>query len=737
MGDTLRISLIGLGAIGVPIAHKLYQTYADRFSLILSGTRRNRFESSETRINGQRFLPCVISSREELNEALDLLIVCVKNYDLESALADIIRVVTPDTIILPLQNGIYAYEFFKKNFPNHVVLEGYVQGPNTYWEKRNYYYQNAGTMHIGSSNPLFQEGAEKAYTQLVNAGIDVYLEKDIQHMVWKKWMLNVAGNSVTALTGADYSMFKYYSDLQQICISAMEEFLQVAEAEHVSLDKKDVQDVIEYYVSYNGSKKTSMLMDVLNERKTENDYLAGMLLKLAERHGLNLPVIQTLYCLMEAKERVYMEGQGCITMKYLFREGVEYSEGLKKSMQDINDKMSSVEYARSVNSGHPEELQAILNYAIDHTAFYSGIQKEGVSLSDFPVMNKTILNEHYDEIVVHAFDGQKTHKMHTSGSTGIPFTVIQDLAKRERHIADLKYFGAMGGYLDHDPMCYLRAKPTATPAEQERDNIWQLDICNLSEKNLTEYYHVMVEKKCTALMAYPSTLETAVDFWSKHFTNNSCIKTIISTSETLTDEVKGKLRAFFGDEVGVYARYSNTENGILGQETGKSGLFQLNWASYYFEILKLESDERAEDGELGRIVVTDLYNKAFPMIRYDTGDVARMHCDNNDTLPVFMELYGRRMDLIYDTKGEVVSPFLLCRTMRLSHGIEQWQFIQETATEYTLKITANTEVKPSCEEEVKSFKKTLGEDAVIHVEYVENIPVMNSLKRKLIVSNLK
>lgn len=732
-----NIALIGFGAIGVPIADLLYKKYADQFYLIASGAIRQNLEATEITINGSRFTPKIVSTKEEINGELDVLIVCVKNYDLESALKDIKCVVTKKTKILPLQNGIFSYEFFKSKFPDRVVLEGYVQGPNTYWKEAAYYYQNAGAMHIGSSNEQWQAEAHAVYDWLKAAQIDVYFETNIRYMVWKKWMLNVAGNSVTALTGADYSMFKYYGELQQICISAMEEFLKVAEAEQVPLGVNDIQDIIEYYVSYNGSKKTSMLMDVLNERKTENDYLAGTLLTIAERHALKLPVIHTLYKLVEAKERVYMEGKGCIMMKYLFREGVTYSDGLKKAMQDIDKKMSSVEYARSVNAGNVSALQELLKYAIHHTAYYSGIREDGVCLSDFPVMNKTILNEHYDEIMVHAYDGQPTHKMHTSGSTGIPFTVIQDLAKRERHIADLKYFGTMAGYLDQDPMCYLRAKPTATLVEQERDNIWQLDICNLNEKNLTEYYHVMVEKKCTALMAYPSTLETAVDFWSAHFTNNSCISTIISTSEALTDEVKDKLRAFFGDNVGVYARYSNTENGILGQEIGKSGLYHLNWASYYFEILKLESDEPAEDGELGRIVVTDLFNKAFPMIRYDTGDVAKMHRESRDKLPVLTELYGRRMDLIYDTKGEVVSPFLLCRTMRLSKGIEQWQFIQETATEYTLRITANTDVKPSCEKEVESFKRTLGADAVIRIEYVENIPVMNSLKRKLIVSNLQ
>ena len=95
------------------------------------------------------------------------------------------------------------------------------------------------------------------------------------------------------------------------------------------------------------------------------------------------------------------------------------------------------------------------------------------------------------------------------------------------------------------------------------------------------------------------------------------------------------------------------------------------------------------------------------------------------------------MDLIYDTKGEVVSPFLLCRTMRLTHGIEQWQFIQETEKEYTLKITSNKEEKTDLSKELDSFHNTLGEDSVITLEYVKDIPVMNSLKRKLIVSKLK
>ena len=731
-----NIALIGLGVIGAPIAHKLYKHYQDDFHLVLNGDFRKEFESVPHKINEDTFSPSIISSGED-TKPVSLLIICVKNYDLVNSLSEIKEIVSKDTVILPLQNGIFSVNFFRTNFPDNIVLEGYVQGPNTERNGADFNYQNSGSIHIGISNPDQTEKAKEVYQILKDANVDVYYEEHIKHMVWKKFMLNVAGNCVTALTGADYSLFKIYTDLQEVCRQAMNEFLTVANAEGVDLTKKDIDDIIDYYVTYIGSKKTSMLVDVMNENKTENDYLAGEILRVAKKHEItDLPTIKTLYYLMEVKEAVYMEKKGFRTMKNLFAENVEYSDALRIHMNDIDNKMESKDFAHIINEGRmPKELSDLLEYAADNTEFYKAYK--GKSIQEFPVMNKTLLNEHYDEIQVHSFDNTKTHKMHTSGSTGIPFTVIQDLGKRERHIADLKYFGALAGYTDHDPMCYLRAKPTATQAQQEKDNIFQLDITNLSKENLTNYFHVMVEKKCVALIAYPSTLETAVDFWSKHFTNESCIRTIISTSETLTDEVKEKLRNFFGREVGIYARYSNTENGILGQETGKSDEYCLNWASYYFEILKLEEDVPAEDGELGRIVITDLYNKAFPMIRYDTGDVAVLQKTDPDHLPGFTQLFGRRMDLIYDTKGEVVSPFLLCRTMRLTHGIEQWQFIQETEKEYTLKITSNKEEKTDLSKELDSFHNTLGEDSIITLEYVQDIPVMNSLKRKLIVSKLK
>lgn len=73
----------------------------------------------------------------------------------------------------------------------------------------------------------------------------------------------------------------------------------------------------------------------------------------------------------------------------------------------------------------------------------------------------------------------------------------------------------------------------------------------------------------------------------------------------------------------------------------------------------------------------------------------------------------------------------------MTRGIEQWQFIQKGVKDYCIRVAVTNGKNPDLTKEVKMFKDTLGGDADIAVEYVNEIPVLNSLKRKLIVSELE
>ncbi len=306
MKNEVNIGLMGLGVIGSPIAHILYRYYGEHFYLIADEERRRKLTRHNIRINDELFQPQIISSSDEVPGGLDLLIVCIKNYHLESTLPLFQMIISENTIILPLQNGIFSYDFFCNQFPGNMILRGYVQGPNTQKYGSVIKYTNTGRMHMGKTQVDMKEKAREVFYLLEDAGIDIVWEENIKKMVWKKWMLNVAGNSITALTLADYNYFKSSSDIRELCMQAMHEFLLVAQYENVDLMKSDIDDVIDYYTSYKGGKKTSMLEDILNNRKTENEFLAGDLIRLAEKHRINTPMIRTLYLLIKIREEQYL-----------------------------------------------------------------------------------------------------------------------------------------------------------------------------------------------------------------------------------------------------------------------------------------------------------------------------------------------------------------------------------------------------------------------------------------------
>ena len=105
-----------------------------------------------------------------------------------------------------------------------------------------------------------------------------------------------------------------------------------------------------------------------------------------------------------------------------------------------------------------EALHKLMDFARSRSAFYKNI--EGYELKSFPIMNKMSLIEHYNEIRVNPefIPGQigDVHIQTTSGSTGTPLKIPQDTRKRQRRVAELKYFGKIVGFRTHDKLIHLR-----------------------------------------------------------------------------------------------------------------------------------------------------------------------------------------------------------------------------------------------------------------------------------------
>lgn len=380
-------------------------------------------------------------------------------------------------------------------------------------------------------------------------------------------------------------------------------------------------------------------------------------------------------------------------------------------------------------------LQKLIEYSTTNVNFYK--KYIGLEFKSFPIINKQIIKENESEFLSPLFDKQKLFVESTSGSTGTPFVVYQDANKRKHSSADTIAFSEKAGFKFGSKLYYSRVwnqKNKKSTIEQIIQNIYMIDSDKLTDSDLEEFIKLLEnDKSKKSVLIFASTLTALYKYIIKNNKSTVAkISTFITMSESLPIATKIGIKNIF--KCPVVARYSNCECGLIAQQDINNDYYIINSASFKVEILDIKTDSVLKDGELGRIVVTDLWNYSMPLIRYDTGDIGIIEVINGKR--VLSRVDGRRVDCIYSTKGNLLSPYIINNSMWQYQDVLQYQFIQNGQNDYTLKLNCT-----SCfnqENEVLNvIKGYIGDDAKIYVEYVDEIPLLSSGKRKQVINNYK
>ncbi len=406
-----------------------------------------------------------------------------------------------------------------------------------------------------------------------------------------------------------------------------------------------------------------------------------------------------------------------------------------KEIKFINENYNSEEGKKR----RSESLKKILQHAKFATPYYKGIDVE--LLTQFPVVNKNIIRDNFEQFQSEGYKDKLNYEVLTSGSTGTPFKTFQDKNKKIRNTADTIYFAEKSGFKLGDQLIYIRLwgeQHKKSSFSSWIQNIVTHNVVDLSDADIAELINKIQNSASNqGLLAYASAYDAICQYLDKHnsgpIKNN--IKSIIAIAEGLSDYAKESTKKYFG--FSAISRYSNIENGIIAQQSVENDNFSINWASYIIEILNVDNDMPIEFGKTGRIVVTDLYNYAVPMIRYDTGDLGAMILVENNTVPVLIKVEGRKMDMLYNTKGELIASHIV-HLICMHEGIKQYQLIQEDKKNYLFKINTTSDFNKKNEKKIyKTYKEFLGQDAIINIEYVDDIPLLSSGKRKKVVNLYK
>lgn len=385
-----------------------------------------------------------------------------------------------------------------------------------------------------------------------------------------------------------------------------------------------------------------------------------------------------------------------------------------------------------------QHLHNLLDHAVTTTDFYREFSGYA-TLQNFPIINKSIIRENYEAIQSDAFRNKCNFKMATSGSSGTPFTTLQNMDKKRRNTADAIYFKQQAGFEIGYRLYYVRKwfkMHRRSWLTTQMRNIGMVNVTEFTDAYLSDFIATLKRDRSTkVILSYSSALRDICKYLDKIGSGplTTDISCIIAMAEGLSDQTREALKKYFNAP--VLLRYSNMENGILSLQLSEvNNHLQINWASYFIEILHTDKDVPVKYGELGRVVVTDLFNYCMPFIRYDTGDLARMV---NDTVlncaPAFSKVEGRKMDTLYDTKGNIQSSFIIFH-LESYPEIKQFQFIQEGEKHYALKLNLE-DIFQHEKEILELFKGYLGDDAEIGITYENEIPQLASGKRRLIINN--
>lgn len=194
-------------------------------------------------------------------------------------------------------------------------------------------------------------------------------------------------------------------------------------------------------------------------------------------------------------------------------------------------------------------------------------------LCEFPIINKQIIKDNQDDFLSSKFKKEELVKMYTSGSTGTPFVCYQNGYKKKRVNAEIIYYSEKVGYKLGENLSYIRTvvkQVKKSPLKQFLQNQKLIQCASLSdegiEKILSDLRRMSKKGKIT-LLAYGSTYTALKNYFINHniqMDKEMNLTGCISGSDMLFDETRKVISDIWGVE--LVSRYSNEENGVIGQD---------------------------------------------------------------------------------------------------------------------------------------------------------------------------
>ena len=294
----MTVAILGLGGVGGYLGGKLALAKKDEKIVFISrGEQLKRIQQDGLKLidEDKEYIakPDIVTDDPKKLGVFDLVLVCVKSYDLKDALMLIKENVSTNTVLLPLLNGVEHDKEIKTFFPSAKVLNGCIYILSNIKDigvvKK---YGGVFNLIYGSSEYDLEQF--KWIKELFDrAGLKNKLTPDIELETWKKYLLIAAYASMTSYyqKPLGYIAQEKIDELEKV----LYEIKSVANKKGIDIDNQMIKKILERIPTLPYESKTSMQLDYEKGKKTEVEALCGYIVKEAEKLGIDTPLMKMYY----------------------------------------------------------------------------------------------------------------------------------------------------------------------------------------------------------------------------------------------------------------------------------------------------------------------------------------------------------------------------------------------------------------------------------------------------------
>lgn len=388
---------------------------------------------------------------------------------------------------------------------------------------------------------------------------------------------------------------------------------------------------------------------------------------------------------------------------------MRYGGGFRNFVNQYIDRDS---WSRDRLIAHRDErLQSMVKWAYVQCPYYHDLFNDGgvnpdrikglADLSVLPILTKSEARLNVQKIIPRELSSLRTHMESTSGSTGAGLQFpVENVATEEQYAAYWSFLYRLG--VNFDTWCADFGSRVIVPARQVDAPFWR-ECAPLKQVKFSafhgtpstyySYYKEIDKRKIEWIHGYPSCITPFASFLHEEGLRfRHQIKFITTSAENLYDHQRNLIERAFGTR--PYSLYGLTElTGHISED--KSHVLRVDEDFSVMEFLP-------QDGGLCKIVGTGFVNRAFPFLRYDSGDMAVCESGSNDAgaKRVVKALDGRSGDHILLPNGGKVGA--LSALFVDAESIQEAQICQHKDYSVTIRYVSSS---ADCEEELLRAKE--------------------------------